>query len=525
MLLTHVSKRWRWVAHEHAVLWTWVKAEVPPSGTYLEDRFACISTAVSRAGSMPLHLQILARKAQNRHKDGRFDRSELREETIALYPENSGWSDATLDEAAPNDSEIHLGSSCPDSSDNTDVAMDPSPFRFLAWNRLTTVTDLTLTGIPFASLQGLPPGLFRALQRLILECLGPTRTPGIAKPLTSLSTIRAFEDAPSLCRVAIGNWTMGTREADSGSYSLHRLVLPLAQLTHFLEASCRPGGTRFFPEFFSQCSQLTYLAIRLDKYQVGTWWEDSWVHGATQTKLQSDTLKTLNISFWRNRVGRMAYPGFWDYVEFPALENLLLDGSTLCFDSDWSAVQVDRFLAKLRSLHNLRYLSITATWAETSTLGRILRATPQITTLDAHIYCNFASFFQVLNNKSSSRYADVLPNLEVLVLELGLSNATDSFIGSTINKDMFYSEFIVPRVMCTSERRRLRTIVLYANKEEQIADLGYMRILRECVSRGLISLEIRLVGQERCITGKSGNYWIERDPELKDWPQVTEYNN
>lgn len=172
-----------------------------------------------------------------------------------------------------------------------------------------------------------------------------------------------------------------TRDSADENCSLRRLVLPMTQSTHFLQASSRPGGTRFLLEYFSQCTQLSYLAIRVDRYEVGTQlWEDSWVPVGTRPKLELDTLKTLNISFWRDLVGE-AYPGFRECVESPALQHLVRDGSTgLCFDSDCSTIQVDRFLAWWK--HHF------------SILGRILSATSQITGLDAHISCNFASLFR-----------------------------------------------------------------------------------------------------------------------------------
>lgn len=146
------------------------------------------------------------------------------------------------------------------------------------------LTRLSLHHVLYEEICSLPPGLFPYLERLALyRDFNPSDTKS--------SPARAFEDAPSLRRLVIGEWDAGSKK----NYPLNHLLFPLHQLTHFLDSGTEAYGSLFFPDFFKKCSHLEYLAVQLEGFQVG---DATFIPGTTAGPLYLSTVRFLNISFW-----------------------------------------------------------------------------------------------------------------------------------------------------------------------------------------------------------------------------------
>ena len=93
-----------------------------------------------------------------------------------------------------------------------------------------------------------------------------------------------------------------------------------------------------------------------------------------------------------------------------------------------------QFLARLSALHHLTYLSLCTTTMDPVGFRQILATTPNVTTLDAHIYGNYEFFFEAISWDPGYK---LLPKLKTLVLELDDSEARSDGEGETINPDVF----------------------------------------------------------------------------------------
>ena len=134
-----------------------------------------------------------------------------------------------------------------------------------------------------------------------------------------------------------------------------------------------------------------------------------------------------------------------------------------------------------------------------------------MTTLDAHIYRNYEGLFETLTLGQDN---PLLPRLQTLVLELGLSEALMESEGDeTIDPDIF-ADFLESRMRCDSANR-LRKIKLYGGDWEQIYDeVPFVQVIQRYLSEGLLL--------ERCAVTEirqrdTDQDWIERAPELQDW--------
>lgn len=388
------------------------------------------------------------------------------------------------------------------------------------------LTGLTLHLLYYDDILKLPPGLFPSLERLTLNM------EFVNDVLQGAAPVRAFEDAPSLRRVALGTWEL----ASQSDHHLRHLQLPLHQLTHYVDSGA--GGFTialpFLPHFFEKCTSVEYLATKLDRFQVGPPERLLRLRGPASPftrQISSSTLKVLTLSFWGGIGGeyddaKLAYPEFMDFVDLPQLEGLVIDCADFSFDDNeaWSPLQVIKFHTKLSSLRHLRYLSITCHEIHGPSLATLLRSTPHVTQLDLHSYRTLDTALEVLN-RDNAAYADILPNLDTLVLELGEMHASGDYIfegrSISIDPDFFQENIIIPRVTRGDhsnghpESQNLRKIIAYGRSEKRLENtVPFIRFMNACESDGIVEFEGRLA------ENRSAVHWIDRDPHLADWPDV-----
>ncbi|KAJ2917055.1 hypothetical protein MD484_g3340, partial [Candolleomyces efflorescens] len=361
----------------------------------------------------------------------------------------------------------------------------------------TSLTSLVLCRIPASQIQALPSGLFSSLERLVLHIAWKEHETGMFN-----EPIVAFESAPVLQRVATNNLML----SQAGAITLR---LPWHQLTHFMEADHGEHSHRFLAEIFPQCVALQWLHIGVSDECIGQHFGGPQEIAVTRTV---QNLQSLTLDFFESLDASLKYPDFFDATDFPGLRSLRLIGFEMYLEDEftWNPDQVDRFLYKLEHEFRLEYLSLCHNPSRIS-LERLFKATPHVTTLDAHIYRNYEGFFETLTLGQDN---PLLPRLQTLVLELGLSEALVESKGiETIDPDIF-ADFLESRMRCDSANR-LRKIKLYGGDWEQISDeVPFVQVIQRYLSEGLLL--------ERCAVTEirqrdTDQDWIERAPELQDW--------
>ncbi|TEB17258.1 hypothetical protein FA13DRAFT_1822518 [Coprinellus micaceus] len=464
VLLTHVCQRWRQVSWDFPVLWAtlrWDVQRIHVTGMMVET----LAVAVSRARLHPLNLQLVLRTRTWNEDEERTD---------GFYP-------------------------------------IPNIMSALLAPTTSSLTRLVLRGIPLSQMHALSPNSFPSLVDLVLRLPGTdmNRFPWSAK-----GPLNTFSDAPSLRRVCLST-SLSVDRSEPESHVSQHIVLPWHQLTHFLDfdAPDEPLSSSLslhLPEF----SNLQYLFATLGELDVG---RQGFQHWSDTRPARLNKLRSLTLYFWGCDEGEVGYTPFIDAFEFPNLKALRLDGAEFNFDDDsldiwWPAELADRFISKLSSLQYLTYLSLCVSSIAPDTLRRVLLATPHVTTLDAFVYENYENFFEGITWGVDK----LLPKLETLLLELDNSVAIDDGEGDTIDPDAFHL-FLQSRV-CNVECPSFRKIVVYSGYEDALEDdVYFIQLALQFVPEGLV-FERRLVSEERA--SRANHLWMERDPELHDWPEL-----
>ncbi|TEB33781.1 hypothetical protein FA13DRAFT_1730057 [Coprinellus micaceus] len=377
---------------------------------------------------------------------------------------------------------------------------------------VSSLTRLVLEGIPVFQIHFLPDGLFPSLVDLVLHLPGTDMN---HFPWDDEGPLSTFSDAPALRRVALSTSSPPKDHSEPRCYVSQNINLPWHQLTHFLDfdAPMEPGGTSLsvhLPDF----SNIRYLFAELGELDVGS---QGFVYWSDTRPTRLDELRSLTLNFWGCAEGEVGYPPFIDIFEFPNLQALRLDGAEFNFDDDslhiWHPAELaDRFLSKLSSFQHLTYLSLCVSSIAPDTLRHVLQATPHVTTLDAFVYENYENFFEGI----AWGVDKLLPKLETLVLELDNSVALDDREGDTIDPDAFHL-FLQSRV-CNAECPSFRKIIVYSGYEDELEDKVYfIQVALQWIPSGLV-FERRLVSEERA--GRVNHLWMDRDPELHDWPEL-----
>lgn len=377
---------------------------------------------------------------------------------------------------------------------------------------VAALTRLALRGVPIAQIHSLPTGSFPSLVDLVLHF----EADFYRFPWDEKGPLKAFSDAFALRRLGLGA-SLAT-DYRRGRHIASNLILPMDQLTHILDFD-DPEELSTLSFYLPQTHNLRYLFVELHEAGVGLESYLNW-RNATVRPLTVPKLETLSINFWACGEGEIIYPVLLDAFEFPNLKALRLQGAALDFTDEqfWTLPLVDRFLAKLSHLQDLTYLSLCPSSVTPITLRGILLATPNITTLDMHVYEDISQGLTTLAWWSNS--GTLLPKLKTLVLELD-----DSF-----DDDDDEREIIDPNALDAFLRLRMcgandaptsfRQFVVYsAYREEMDDEVPFVRVALAYVSVMGLAFERRLV-EER---GRKQSYlWVERDPELRDWPELAE---
>ena len=375
----------------------------------------------------------------------------------------------------------------------------------------SSLTRLVLMGIPVSQMHASSTKTFPSLVDLVLRLPGTdmNRFPWSAK-----GPLKTFSNAPSLRRVCLST-SVSVHPFRSKSYLSQHIVLPWSQLTHFidLDAPDQPLSSSLsphIPEFLN----LQYLFATLGELDVG---RQGFHHWRRTVPTRLDKLRSLTLYFWGCEEGEVGYASFIDAYEFPNVESLRLDGAEFNFDDGsldlWEPAELaDRFTSKLSSLQHLTYLSLCVSSIAPDTLRRVLLATPHVTTLDGFVYENYEHFFEGITWGADK----VLPKLETLLLELDNSVAIDDGEGESIDPDAFQA-FLESRV-CNPECPSFRKVIAYSGEEDALADdAPFIQLALRFVPDGLV-FERRLVSKERA--GRVDHLWMDRDPELLDWPEL-----
>jgi hypothetical protein len=110
----------------------------------------------------------------------------------------------------------------------------------------------------------------------------------------------------------------------------------------------------------------------------------------------------------------------------------------------------------------------------------------------------------------------MLPELEVLILELDNTLADDEGEGEPIPAQSF-DAFLESRMKASSPFRRL---VVFSSREHHLDEgVPFVQVALKYVALGLC-FEPTLVKENR--SRKVNHLWVERDPELQDWPELCE---
>lgn len=371
------------------------------------------------------------------------------------------------------------------------------------------LTKLLLRGVPISHIHDLASDSFPSLVLLALYLEGQDLE---GFPWAAKGPIRAFSNAPGLRRVALGSSL--DDDYQRKTYVSPNILLPWEQLTHILDLASPNHGRHSISDYIRKSQNLRFLVAELHYRDVGV---EGWEHwrGRSVDPTMLDNLESLTINYWGAGGDDIGYPAFVDSLQFPNLKSLRLDGAEFCLTDPlfWTEVLINQFIARLSSLHHLTYLSLCATTIDPVSFRRILSATPNITTLDAQIFENYRFFFEAISWNPADM---LLPKLETLVLELDDSEARSDGEGETINPDIFEG-FLESRLRNDT---LFRKIVVYSSQHSYMdGDIAFVAVAQKYASRGLV-LERRCVTVER--DRKAGFEWLERDPDLQDWPELAE---
>jgi hypothetical protein len=364
-----------------------------------------------------------------------------------------------------------------------------------------SLTSLVLSQVPTSQIHALPSGLFPSLEKLVVH-IDPDGYGRWAPFLQG--PVATFADAPALQRVAI-NKCFSNSESEIVGFRL-----PWHQLTHFVVSDYEEDTHPFLVDVLPQCVALQWLGIGL-LYELGIPTLPGL--GTNQPVTVIQNLRCLSLSFedTDDTFSSIFYPHFFDSLKFPGLRSLRLEGAKMDFEK-WNRLDPDhvpRFIDKIHNEFRLEYLSLCLDRVHRATLEQLLDATPQVTTLDAHIDLNYEGLFETLTIGRDSSHR-LLPRLETLVLELGSSAAIRAGEGETIDPVAF-ATFLESR-MCSDPDHRLRKIVLYARHSDE-DKIPFVQEIQRYLPEGLL-LERRVVKEPRYGHG------VERDPELQDWSEA-----
>ncbi|KAJ2912932.1 hypothetical protein MD484_g7490, partial [Candolleomyces efflorescens] len=261
-------------------------------------------------------------------------------------------------------------------------------------------------------------------------------------------------------------------EAKYASYAFHSLYLP-------------------------RCVNLQYLSLQLghvvDEHQV----------------YAAPSLQGMSINFWGLREpGALYYPQILDKVAFPNLKSLRLEGEII--EEQDPNLGIDALCTKLRGFEHLTHFSLSWQYIATDILRDLVRATPNVETLDIHIAGEGSSpIFEVLEWREEDPASCVLPRLETLILRPIDDEDEENPISGPIEPDLLRS-FVASRMGTRSTGCcRLRNVVLFSIGSPAY---GEARAAVQDFIDGGLALEDRVYEK-----GKEKQEWMRDEPLLEGW--------
>ncbi|RXW19489.1 hypothetical protein EST38_g6354 [Candolleomyces aberdarensis] len=361
------------------------------------------------------------------------------------------------------------------------------------------LTSLVLIEIPQEELVSLPDDSFPVLERLVL----PTK-------YWEHGRIWAFSDAPALRRAALE-----PQIADPGF-----MPLPWHQLTHFLEFWETEKRTW---ECIKQMRGIRYLAMIFPRVGKSWRWPDE--------RLAVESLECLTVNLWDYDDNPGFQPEgieFLRHFVFPRLKSLRLvlqHELNLNRNADWDLIE--EFVDTVRQYKGLEYFSLSC--ANMTGIDRIFEAIPDIKTLDVHLRNqnpkDLGAFFEALTIVDDGPFQQrPLSQLKEVVIDLSTRNLcrkhwfNTSELACSEMVTLTLRNFLTSRLTAAEAEGGNFKIVFYGTDATLIK--SYVAKLDDLVKAGL-QLETNLLPHDNedheC---NCSRWWIYRDPELKDWPEV-----
>ncbi|KAJ2914793.1 hypothetical protein MD484_g5599, partial [Candolleomyces efflorescens] len=445
VLLTHVCRRWREIATSVPLLWAGVK----------------LSFRVSEA-------------------------AECQNSKLRLW---SDWSSRSI--PAPLSLQIDL--EVKEYRSYRALATIPVPLNNLLLHTSHTLTRLALSCVRISELRTLSPALFPSLEILVMRLNQRDRC-------REGELIEAFQEAPSLRRVAISEWKILPE-------SRMNVALPLQQLTHYVIGHSVKDFRAFLGPSLPSLANLRYLFVHFGK---AAGLETTWNRISTPVRLKN--VEGLALTYAPQGI---TYPDILDKVSLPNLRSLQIHGMEMDLFASalhpvtharWSHDQAHRFLTKLENFRHLESLGLEVRFnATTTSLRALFDALPRLTRLDiliggwGHIDC-----LELLTLKSDGLEANLLPHLRTLIVGITVGAELDTKV---------LDDFLRSRLLQCDDVR-LKTFVFYTFSKKIQNHQAVCQVLQSYECYGLC---FEYVVYDDSMAGQN---WIQRDPGMRDWPEV-----
>ncbi|KAJ2913863.1 hypothetical protein MD484_g6550, partial [Candolleomyces efflorescens] len=459
IVLTHVCQKWKRTVFESPGLWKWIQVQLSDK-KFKHAILGSMCQLIERVKARELNLQIFHHRV---------------------------------------------------SSNAQQAIASPNAMAMLALPLASSLTRLTLIRVPIEHIEAVSPAFFPRLERLCLEMDGNHEWQKWGKPLVS------FQHSPSLHYLAISPWSLDR------NMNLNIILPHLSQLTHlFLGLGfCENGATAFFTHILPQCTQLRFLHIPLREDDLGI------PEVSSPPSHRLEKMEALVLYYYHGLAG---YPPFFDRFTFPNLTSLRVKAEELDFSTgEWTPQSAQRFLAKVSTFQKLDQLSIRSDMGMTLfSLIRWFKAAKNITTLELSVPMDYEGY-EELFGELSVLYPENshLVKLRSLILEFQPDfRLHDPGLNDPLNATLF-TEFVQHRLNSSPPENGLKKVVLIA-KQETMDELDVLVQASEVCGRlGTGFLVERIIikdeeeGEDTYSKKERRNLWVEREPTLQNWKEVT----
>ncbi|KAJ3527551.1 hypothetical protein NMY22_g9742 [Coprinellus aureogranulatus] len=324
--------------------------------------------------------------------------------------------------------------------------------------------------------------------------------------------------SPALCRVAIG-------------FHLAQLhaTLPFHQITHYRH-------TTFNADSLPQCIRLRWLGIVLRDMDLESQSDFCYPddHLGLAVPFDMPGIRSLSITHFTDKCGQathvLPYPKLFHTYNFPNLRTLRISQRSQFVEDSLNSLD-ERFIAKLCTFTNLRYLSLSLR-KNTSLrmLGTIFDALPTINTLHFCREVGYDDAFDLLAARLEPKEQEehgvgsasphrFLPHLRTICLHnmkirsYPGSMGVEAFLDS-IQPEYGFNTFLHSRVRLCRPEHRLQRLVVYGEAEDVAESVHFARCAQGYTADGLV-----FERKARKESFHDASVWMGLDPETRGWEE------